>query len=91
MDERQRITLIGFIENNAEKEKLEFKLMLYEVIKVCAHASTDKGLHEAWKKAYKEIEKRYMKLLGVDIEEQMKKEADEKFRYKGGRRKMYKF
>ena len=91
MDERQRATLIGFFESHQEREKLEFKLMLYEVIKVCAHASTDKGLLEVWKKAYKETEKKYMKMLGVDIEEKIKKEADEKFRYKGGRKVMHKF
>jgi hypothetical protein len=90
MEDREKLTLIGFIENEKEKNKIELKLMLYDVIRISAQAACDKELNKAWEKAYKKGEEYYKQLLGIDTEKEKKKISDDKFKYKGGRKKIYK-
>jgi hypothetical protein len=86
MDDRQRATLIGFIETEKEKDKAELKLILYDTIKISASASVDKTLYNSWKKAYEKAEKYLKKLIGIDVEAEQKAISDNKFKYKGGRK-----
>lgn len=84
MDERQYNNIVGIIRDNEAIEKLEFKLSLLQIFKLSLAAIMVKGGHEGFKTLYNNTEKQLKKLLGI-------LETEDKFVYKGGRRKLNKF
>jgi hypothetical protein len=83
MTEREFNNVVSILRDNKQIEKLEWRLMLLQTLKLSLIAVMCKGGNSGFKQMYNDTEKQLKKLYGIN--------TGDVFQFKGGRRKLTKF